>query len=1168
MAEFVHLHNHTEYSLLDGMIRIAGKEPSAFLKNLPKNNIKAMAVTDHGNMFGAMEFYKNAKEVGIKPIIGCEFYTTPDKYNVIDKNKTHLNHLTVLAADLRGYNNLIKLNSAAWVDGFYYKPRIDFDLLSKHKEGLIVLSGCLKGELAQAALRADFEEAGKIAARFKDLLGAGNYYIEIMDHGIPDEQTALKNLLEIAKQTGIPLVATNDCHYETRADWQAHDIHMCIEMGKTLEDPKRLKMTTHELYFKTPDEMAKLFDYAPQALKNTLEITEKCGLEFKKSGFILPRFEIPAAFASPEDFLKEQCLKGLKKKLKTDAIPPEYMKRLEDELAVIGNMGFASYFLIVQDFIAYARSRDIPVGPGRGSGAGALVAYSTDITRIDPIKNGLLFERFLNPDRISMPDLDIDFSDVGREQVIEYMRQKYGRKNITQIITFGAMKAKLALKDVARVMEFSVADSNRLGKLIPNTLDATIAGATEQVPEIKTEIAKDPKVKQLFEFAAKIEGLKRHTGVHAAGVLVTPQEATEYVPLAKGRDENSVTTQFEGKTLEEMGLLKIDFLGLRTLTVISEAVKLIKKLRGIDIDIDNIPLDDKKTYELLAAARTNCVFQLESGGMKDLVKRMRPEVFGDISALVALYRPGPMQSGMMDSFVNRKSGREKISYDHPLLEPILKETYGTMVYQEQIMEISKSLAGFTPGEADFLRKAMGKKTPQEMEKFRSKFIAGAAKNGLSARAAEKLFNQMAEFAGYGFNKSHSFAYALVSYQTAYLKSNYPIEFMCSALTNEIGHNAIGSADKENKIATYLEESRKMGYDILPPDIQNSMETFSVEKLPDGKEAIRFGLTAIKNVGEEACKNMVAERAGSGKFKDLHDFCRRINLQQANKRTLESLALAGAFDGFYAGNPPEQARAQAMADIEPAAEQASLIKEEKAAAADSLFGDALSQITLRPKTGLLKKARPFTKAELLNHEKEIIGLYLSGHPLAKYARHLGKLVKADIAALQENIVPGAVEVAGIISRIKKRQTRNKDNWAQLAVEDQTQTITANAFSRAWAQLSGRVEVNQAVIVYGDVRGDELSAKAEIMVSNIEPILNVISRKARRFIVRLPENVKEEHLRRLNVLMDMAKGTTEVYLTSPEPGGKTAAVKTSKKIVIHTALVDFIEENFGPDPWDFD
>ena len=1165
MTEFVHLHNHTEYSLLDGMIRIAGKGPSNFLKNLAKNNVKAFAMTDHGNMYGAIEFYKNAREVGLKPIIGCEFYTTPHKYNVIDKNKSSYNHLTVLAANLEGYNNLMKLNSAAWVDGFYYHPRIDFDLLKENKSGIIALSGCLKGELAQTALNQGLDEAIKVALRYRDMLGKDNYYIEIMDHGIPEEQAALKVLLEVSKKTGIPLVATNDCHYEKREDWQAQDIHMCIATGKTLDDPTRLKMTTRELYYKTPEEMARLFTFAPEALKNTLEVAEKCNLEFKKEGFVLPKFDIPAGFNAQEEFLRHQCLKGLKNKLKTDNIPQEYMKRLDYELSVIGNMGFASYFLIVADFIEYARGQNIPVGPGRGSGAGSIVAYSTDITRVDPITNKLLFERFLNPDRISMPDLDIDFSDTGRDKVIEYMRNKYGNKNVAQIITFGTMKAKLALRDTARAMGFTVQDTNRLAKLIPDALDATIAGAIAQNPEIRGEIAKDPKVKQLFDFAGKIEGLKRHTGVHAAGILVTREEITKYSPLAKGARE-AITTQFEGETLVDMGLLKIDFLGLRTLTVIDNAVKTIKELRGIDIDIDNIPLDDKKTFALLCAAQTNCIFQLESGGMKDLVKRLGPSAFSDISALVALYRPGPMQSGMLDSFVKRKNGAEKITVDHKLMDPILQETYGTMIYQEQIMEIAKVLASFTPGEADTLRKAMGKKNMEIMEKFRAKFIEGCGKSGVSERVSTKIFDQMAKFAEYGFNKSHSVAYALVAYQTAYLKANYPIEFMCSALTNEIGHNAIGSSDKENKIVTYLEEARKMGYEILPPDIQKSMLDFSVEKLPSGKEGIRFGLTAIKNVGEEACKTIVAERAKSGPFKDLQDFCVRINLSQANKKTLESFAMAGVFDSLYPALDMPHARAQALADIEPVAEHALHVQQQKEAAVHSLFGDSLADIAASANIGL-KKAAPLSKVDILNNEKEILGLYLSGHPLAKYERHLKKLVKKDIAALQENICAGSVEVAGIISRIKKRQTKNKDNWAQLAVEDQSQSITANAFSRAWAQLSGKVEINQVVIVSGDIRGDEMSAKAEIMVSNIEPILSVISRKAKQFIIRLPKDINDEQLTRLNTLLDAAKGMTEVYFTVPEEGGHTTTIRTPKKIIIHNALVNFIDENFGPEPWDF-
>lgn len=1164
MTEFVHLHNHTEYSLLDGMIRIAGKGPSAFLKGLAEQKIKAMAMTDHGNMYGAMEFYKNTREVGVKPIIGCEFYTTPFQYNVIDKNKSSYNHLTLLSKDLEGYHNLMQLNSDAWVDGFYYHPRIDFDLLSKHKAGLIVLSGCLKGELAQTAITKGEEEAIKLALKYQEMLGKGNYYIEIMDHGIPEEQAALKVLLEVSKKTGIPMVATNDCHYEKREDWQAHDIHMCIAMGKTLDDPNRLKMTTHELYFKTGDEMAKLFDFAPESIKNTLEVAEKCNLEMKKEGFVMPNFEIPPEFSSHTDYLRYRCVEGLKKKLRSDVIPPEYAQRLDYELSVISSMGFAVYFLIVADFIGYARSHDIPVGPGRGSGAGSIVAYSMDITKLDPLKNKLLFERFLNPDRVSMPDLDIDFSDAGREKVIEYMRQKYGNKNVAKIITFGTMKAKLALKDTARVLGFSVTDTNRLAKYIPDDLKATIHSAIEQVPEIRKEMEANPKVKQLFEYAMKIEGLKRHTGVHAAGLLVTKEEVTKYTPLSIG-SKGIITTQYEGNTVSDMGLLKIDFLGLKTLTVIDNTIKMIKELHGIDIDIDNIPLDDKKTYDLLQAAHTTCVFQLESGGMKDLVKRLKPSVFSDISALVALYRPGPMQSGMLDSFVKRKNGTEKITVDHKLMEPILAETYGTMIYQEQIMEVSKALSGFTPGEADTLRKAMGKKKIDIMEKFRAKFISGAEKNNVPSKLSNKVFDQMAKFAEYGFNKSHSVAYALVSYQTAYLKANYPIEFMCASLTNEIGHNAIGSSDKENKIVTYLEEARKMGFDILPPDVQHSKPYFSVEKQPNGKEAIRFGLTAIKNVGEEGCKNIVKEREENGPYKDLYDFCVRINLYLANRKSLESFAMAGAFDSLYEGDPLS-VRAQLLSDIDPVVTHSIKIKQEKESASTTLFGEGMVDLTIQAKPEL-KKVPPLTKAELLNYEREVLGLYLSGHPLTKYNRHIKKILKTDISTLQDNPTIGTVEVAGIISRIKKRQTKNKDNWAQLTIEDESQSITANAFSRAWASINGRVEINQAVIVTGDIRGDELSAKPEIMVSNVEPILNVISRKAARFIVHLPSDCKKEDLLKLNSLLQAAQGLTMVYLEFEE-NGKKFLIKASPRIVIHNSLVNFIEETFGQNAWDFE
>ena len=1165
MADFIHLHNHTEYSLLDGMLRISSTKPGSFLQTLAEQKVPAMAMTDHGNMYGAREFYKNTKAVGIKPIIGCEFYIVPFKYTEIDKTKASYNHITILAKDLKGYHNLMALNSTAWVEGFYYHPRIDFDLLEKHKEGLIVLSGCLKGLLAQTALTKGEDEAIKLALKYRDTFGPENYYIEIMDHGIPEEQAALKVLLEVSKKTGIPLVATNDCHYEKREDWQAHDIHICISTGKTLDDENRLKMTTHELFFKSPAEMEKLFNYVPDALKNTLEVAEKCNLEFKEDGFVMPDFPIPAEFKNHAEYLRHCCITGLKKKLKTDNIPPEYMQRLDYELKVITDMGFAVYFLIVADFIGYARSQDIPIGPGRGSGAGSLVAYSIDITRVDPLVNKLLFERFLNPDRVSMPDLDIDISDAGREEVINYMRRKYGVKNVASIITFGTMKAKLALKDTARVMGFEPSEANRLSKLIPDDLKATISGAMETNPEVKSEMSKNPKVKQLFNYATKIEGLKRHTGVHASGVLVTKEEVTKYTPLAKGA-KDIITTQYEGNTVSDMGLLKIDFLGLRTLTVIDNAVKLIKKLRGIDIDIAAIPTDDKKTFELLDRAETTCVFQLESGGMKDLVRRLHPSVFSDISALVALYRPGPMQSGMLDSFVKRKNGQEKITFEHKLLEPILSETYGTMIYQEQIMETAKRLSGFTPGEADTLRKAMGKKKIDIMEKFRTKFIAGGEKNGISEKLTRKLFDQMAKFAEYGFNKSHSVAYALVAYQTAYLKANYPIEFMCSALTNEIGHNAIGSADKENKIVTYLEEARKMGFEILPPDIQHSEEAFSVEKTEDGKEAIRIGLMAIKNLGEECCRSIVKARTQGGAFKDFLDVCLRIDLETANKRCFECLIKAGAFDSLYKDIPAQESRATLLANFETLVDKATAINKEKQNAAQSLFGDEIVNV-VSTKEAQLKPAAPLAKATMLNFEKEVLGLYLSGHPLAKYSRHLDKLVKMKISDIEKNGVRGHVEVAGIISRLKKRQTKNKDNWAQMVIEDEEQSINCNIFSRAWATLNGKININDIVIVSGDIRGDELSAKPEIVVSSVQSLLSVISAKAKRMIITLSSQLPQEKLFELERLLNAAKGFCEVELILQEGENKTR-IHTPKHIMIHKALVDFIDENAPLMAWDFE
>ena len=1161
MSSFVHLHNHTEYSLLDGMLRVTknGKGPSDFLKSLDKIKTPAMAITDHGNMYGVPEFYNMLSSLEIKPIIGCEMYYTQGKYN--EKTGTS-NHLTVLAKDMEGYHNLMKLNSSAWTEGFYYHPRIDFDLLTQYKDGLIILSGCMKSEVSQLALTKGVDAAAQAALRYRDMLGAENYYLEIMDHGIPEERKILQTLLEVSKKTGIPLVATNDCHYEKREDWQVHDIHICIATGATLNDPKRFKMTTHELFFKTPEEMEKLFSFAPESLKNTLEIAEKCNVQIKKDGYVMPDFPIPAEFKGYPDYLRHLCYEGLKKKLKTDTIPEEYKNRLEYELSVIAKMGFDVYFLIVSDFIKYARSQDIPIGPGRGSGAGSLVAYSIDITRVNPIKNKLLFERFLNPDRVSMPDLDIDISDAGREEVINYMRRKYGMKNVASIVTFGTMKAKLALKDTARVLGFEPAEANRLSKLIPDALNTTIADSMQQIPEIKKEIEKSAKVKQLFNYATKIEGLKRHTGVHASGVLVTKEEVTRYTPLAKGA-KDIITTQYEGNTVSDLGLLKIDFLGLRTLTVIDNAVKLIKKLRGIDLDIASIPTDDKKTFDLLSKGETTCVFQLESSGMKDLVRRLKPSVFSDISALVALYRPGPMQSGMLDSFVKRKHGLEPVTVEHKLMEPVLAETYGTMIYQEQIMEVSKALSGFTPGQADSLRKAMGKKKIDIMEGYRSKFIEGAKVHNCPEKTSTKIFDQMAKFAEYGFNKSHSVAYALVAYQTAYLKANYPIEFMCAALTNEIGHNAIGATDKENKIATYLEEARKMGFEILPPDIQKSFSDFSVEKLPSGKEAIRFGLSAVKNVGTEATIAIVKAREEKGNFKDLFDFCNKIDMSVLNKKTIESLVMAGAFDSLKPDVKPEINRPILLANIETTIEQVNNINKAKEEATLSLFGDEMLSFAA-PKMQEIK-AEKWSIAQMLNNERDVLGVYFSGHPLAKYTRHLDKILKDSITKINEHPTNGSVMVAGVITRLKKRQTRDKKNWAQITIEDEKYSLTANIFNKVWEQLSNSIAVYQTLIVKGDIKGNDMAAGTEIIVSGIEQIFPLISRKAKKMYIHLPKNVKSEQLVKIKGMLGGNKGLSEVYLNFCEDG-KKHLIKTPYRITIDVPLVHYLEENFGTFSWD--
>lgn len=1159
--EFVHLHNHTEYSLLDGMLRFSKKgEPSDWLLNLKKQGMNAVAMTDHGNMFGAIEFYKCCKKAGIKPIIGCEIYVAK---NHKDKKDNKMSHLVLLVKDFKGYQNLMQLISKAWLDGFYYRARIDKELLSEHSEGLIGLSACLKGCVNQLCVKGDIEGACKKALEYQDIFGEGNFYLELMDHGIPDEKKAIEGLIAVSKKTGIPLVATNDCHYEKKEDASIHDIHLCIATGATLDDEKRFKMETNELYFKSPQEMKQLFSYAPESIENTIKIADKCNLELPTEGFVLPHFEIPKEYKDTAEYLKEMCHEGITKKFNGSGVPKEYMDRLDYELGVINNMGFGSYFLIVADFIDYARSQGIPVGPGRGSGAGSIVAYSLDITRVDPLVNGLLFERFLNPDRISMPDLDIDFSDDGRDKVIKYVRKKYGEENVAQIITFGTMKAKLALRDTARAMGISVAETNRIAKMIPNTLDTTISMAKKQ-KEIKAEINKDKKVAKLFESAEKIEGLKRHTGVHAAGLVITRDEVVKYTPLSKG-SKNVVTTQYEGETLVDLGLLKIDFLGLRTLTVIERAIKFIKEIHGIDIDINKIPLDDKKTFDLLTTGNTIGVFQLESRGMQDLVKRLKPNVFTDISALVALYRPGPMQSGMLDSFVKRRYGKEKVKYEHPMLEDILKETHGTMVYQEQIMEISKRLGGFTPGQADTLRKAMGKKIISLLEKSRESFVKGCAKNKISRNVAEKIFNQMVQFAGYGFNKSHSVAYGLISYQTAYLKANYPTEFICSAITSEIGHSSIDSADKENRMLTYLHDAKRMGLEIFQPDIQKSEENFSIEKLPDGTEAIRYALSAVKNVGMEICKQIVKSRKDNGEFKNLDDLCMRPEIKNLNKKAIESLAKCGALDNLFKGIKPANSKAYVLENLEEIVDSASKYKSQRESLEGGLFGGGdISKIGAGKLKYDAKKAKPLTESEMLALEKEVLGVYISGHPIVKIREKVNKLVPFNISDVLKTKTEKTYNLLCVISKIRKRQTRNKQNWAQLTVEDETGQIVSNVFPRVYDRLGEKIIANQPLILKANVKFDEMG-QAELMISAVDSIQNLVFSRSKEFIVKISKKPDKKQLEELKEHFAKKRGIVDAYLSFSDDKTKPTMISIDGKIGIHTDLLKYVEHNFGKQSW---
>jgi DNA polymerase-3 subunit alpha len=1118
-SEFIHLHLHTQFSLLDGACKIP--ELLALAKQY---NMDSLAITDHGNMFGAVDFYQEAQKAGIKPIIGCEFYIAPgsrqDKTSSSMENASY--HLILLSRNEEGYRNLMKLVSLAYLEGFYYRPRIDKDALAEYSKGLIGLSACLKGEIPVMLKQKRFNDALKTADTYLNILGKNNFYLELQENSIPEQKIVNEGLIKISKEINIPLVATNDVHYLTRDKASAHEALLCIQTQTTLDDPNRMRFQADEFYFKSPKEMQSLFKDLPEAINNTIEIASRCNLELDFKEIHLPKYEPPVG-ETKEEFLEKLCKEGLKKRF--DKITPEITERLSHELKIIEKMGFVSYFLIVWDFIHYAKSQGIPVGPGRGSAAGSLVSYLLGITDLDPLKYGLLFERFLNPERMGLPDIDIDFCYERRQEVISYVTQKYGQENVAQIITFGTMQARAVLRDVGRVMGISYADVDRIAKMIPAELDMSLKKALDGEPELNNLYRNDPQIHKLITTALSLEGLNRHASVHAAGVVIADKPLSNYSPLFKTSDDQ-ITTGFSMGILEKIGLLKVDFLGLRTLTVIDQAIKIIKKTKGIDIDIVKLPLDDPKTYKLLTSAQTMGIFQIESSGMRDLLKKLEPEKFEDIIALLALYRPGPIGSGMLDDFIKRKHNLIPIKYEHPKLESILKETYGIMVYQEQIMQAASILAGFSLAQADILRKAMGKKIPEVMEKQRSNFIHGCVKNSIKESTAAKIFDLIEYFSGYGFNKSHSTAYALISYRTAYLKANYPVEFMTALLTSE--------RDNTDKIVEYVNEAQRMGLVVLPPDINESEGLFKVRD----EKTIRFGLLAVKNVGHGAVDSIVESRTAKGNYKSLEDLCQRIDLRLTNRKVLESLIKCGAMDSF--GMP----RAQMFSALDLILESAARTQKEKAKGQLSFFDSGLAQSSFKESANNIPHVKEWPEPQLLSFEKDMLGFYISGHPLARYAQQLKRFVSSSINNLREHKDEDEVRIVGLIAKIKNTTTRAKqEKMAILKLEDLSGSVELLVFPRSYQKVSRYIQPNAVVLVKGTLNLKEDTPK--ILVNDIFPFEQIY-----KLITAMSVNLsglRENVFSTLKDILAASRGEAPVYLNLEAPA-KSAVQKTRVQMVV--------------------
>lgn len=1104
-SEFIHLHLHTQYSLLDGACRIP-----EILNLADLYKMDSLAITDHGNLFGAIDFYLETQKAGIKPIIGCEAYVAPGSR--LEKSSGGIEeasyHLILLVRDEVGYQNLMKLVSIGYLEGFYYRPRIDKEILSQYSSGLIALSACLKGEVPVLLQQNRFNDALRVSDAYLNIFGKNNFYLEIQENGIPEQRTVNQGLIKIAKELNIGLVATNDVHYLRKEDANSHEALLCIQTQTTLDDPNRMRFQTPEFYFKSPQEMKVLFEEIPEAITNTLEIAGRCNLELDFTQMHLPKYEAPQG-KTKEEFLRELCQQGLKDRY-TQA-SSEISERLEHELKIIKDMGFISYFLIVWDFIHYAKTKAIPVGPGRGSAAGSLVSFLLGITDLDPLKYGLLFERFLNPERLGLPDIDIDFCYERRQEVIDYVTQKYGQENVAQIITFGTMQARAVVRDVGRVMGMSYADVDRIAKMIPPDPNITLKEALNSEEELNNLYQNDPQIKKLIDTALSLEGLNRHASVHAAGVVIADKPLNNYMPLFKTQDEQ-ITTGYSMGVLEKIGLLKVDFLGLRNLTVIDKTVKLVKVTREKTIDIEKLPLNDPATFKLLAQAQTLGVFQLESSGMRDLLKKLQPTRFEDIIALLALYRPGPIGSGMLNDFMQRKHNRIPIKYDHKKLEYILKETYGIIVYQEQIMQIASYLAGFSMAQADLLRRAMSKKIPEVMEKQRSNFIAGCLKNGINTRVANKIFDLIEYFSGYGFNKSHSTAYALISYRTAYLKSNFPVEFMNALLTSE--------RDNTDKIVEYVNEAMRMGLKVLPPEINESDCLFRVVD----NYTIRFGLLAIKNVGRGAAESIVEARK-KGKFVSLEDLCQRVDLRLCNKKVLESLIKCGALDYF---NMP---RAAMFASLDTVLESASRSQKERAKGQISFFDSILPANSFK-KASLENKhfVKEWPEPQLLSFEKDMLGFYISGHPLARYARQLKRFSSSSISNLHLRKDGDEIKIVCLIIKIKQTTTRQKqEKMAILKLEDLEGVVEALIFPRAFQKVSRYILPNTVVLVRGNLNLKEDTPK--IIVSDLLPFDEIY--KSITAINLDLSGVRENTFDTLKELLSSSRGNTPIYLHLDTP-----------------------------------